>query len=57
MVLQYKLKKEKRWKDYNGKNKLELSTNRYDFRLLSSKRKKLLVDKRSYEKIQANRIL
>lgn len=51
MVLQYKLKKEKRWKKYPGKDKLKLSVSKYDFRLLSSDKKKILVDKASYGKV------
>lgn len=51
MVLQYKLKKEQRWKKYLGKDKLEFSVGKYDFRLLSEDKKKILVDKGSYEKV------
>ncbi|MEK6935639.1 MAG: hypothetical protein AABW67_02545 [Nanoarchaeota archaeon] len=51
MVLQYKLKKEIRWKKYLGKSKLKSSTSRYDFRLLSEDKKKVLVDKGNYEKV------
>ncbi len=51
MVLQYKLKRETRWKKYPGKSKLKLPVNKYDFRLLSSDKKKLLVDKTSYTKV------
>lgn len=51
MVLQYKLKSEKRWKDYKGKDKLEFSVKKYDFRLLSENKKKILAEKGSYEKI------
>jgi hypothetical protein len=51
MVLQYKLKKEKRWKKYPGKDKLELSVNKYDFRLLNSSKTKVLVKKTSYNKV------
>jgi len=51
MVLQYKLKSEKRWKDYPGKNKIKHPVNKYDFRLLSEDRKKILVDKGSYERV------
>jgi len=51
MVLQYKLKKEIRWKKYPGKSKLKLSTSKYDFRLLSEDKKKILVNKGSYEKV------
>jgi len=51
MVLQYKLKKEKRWKKYPGKNKLKLPVSRYDFRLLSSDKSRVLVEKASYTKV------
>jgi len=51
MVLQYKLKSEKRWKKYPGKKKLKLSVAKYDFRLLSSDKSKVLVDKASYAKV------
>ena len=44
MVLQYKLKTEKRWKKYPGKDKLKESVGKYDFRLLTSDKKKLLVE-------------
>ena len=51
MVLQYKLKKEKRWKKYQGKDKLEFPVSKYDFRLLNSSKTKILVDKASYAKV------
>ncbi|MEK6937780.1 MAG: hypothetical protein AABX04_01920 [Nanoarchaeota archaeon] len=51
MVLQYKLKSQIRWKDYPGKDKLKFSPTRYDFRLLSENRKKILIEKGSYEKV------
>lgn len=51
MVLQYKLKNETRWKDYKGKNKLKYSVSKYDFRLLSKDRKKILVNKSNYTKV------
>ncbi len=51
MVLQYKLKTEKRWKKYPGKSKLKLPVSKYDFRLLSSDKSKVLVDKASYTKV------
>ena len=44
MVLQYKLKTEKRWKDYPGKGKMKVPINKCDFRLLTSDRKKLLAE-------------
>jgi hypothetical protein len=51
MVLQYKLKTSTRWKDYPGKSKLRFGVGKYDFRLLSENRKKILVDKGSYTKV------
>ena len=51
MVLQYKLKKEARWKDYKGKGKLKYKVGKYDFRLLSENRKKILVKKGNYKKV------
>lgn len=51
MVLQYKLKKEKRWKKYPGKDKIEGSVSDYDFRLLSEDKKRVLVEKGSYAKV------
>jgi len=51
MVLQYKLKTEKRWKDYPGKNKLEYPVNKCDFRLLDKDKKKILADKGSYQNV------
>ena len=50
MVLQYKLKTEKRWKKYPGKDKLKESVSKYDFRLLTSDKKKLLVEG-NYKKV------
>jgi len=51
MVLQYKLKSEKRWKKYPGKAKLKLPISKYDFRLLNSTKTKVLVEKGSYAKV------
>jgi len=51
MVLQYKLKTSNKWKDYKGKDKLKLGVSKYDFRLLSSNRKKILVEKGTYTKV------
>ena len=51
MVLQYKLKKEKRWKNYPGKSKIELPVSKYDFRLLSEDKKRVLVEKTNYDKV------
>ena len=51
MVLQYKLKGETRWKKYPGKDKIEGSVAKYDFRLLNEAQTKVLVDKGSYDKV------
>ena len=51
MVLQYKLKTEKRWKKYPGKDKIKVSVTKCDFRLLSENKSKILVDKGSYTKV------
>ena len=51
MVLQYKLKSDKRWKKYPGKDKLEFGVSKYDFRLLSSDKTKLLAGPGSYTKV------
>ncbi|MEK6847846.1 MAG: hypothetical protein AABX50_01845 [Nanoarchaeota archaeon] len=51
MVLQYKLKRETRWKKYPGKNKIKGPVNRYDFRLLNEAKTKVLVDRGPYNKI------
>ena len=51
MVLQYKLKSETRWKKYPGKNKLKYPVSKYDFRLLSKDKSKVLVKKGSYSKV------
>lgn len=51
MVLQYKLKSKKRWNDYPGKDKLEFSTDKYDFRLLNEAKTKVLVEKNNYENV------
>ncbi len=51
MVLQYRLKTEKRWKDYPGKEKLTKKIDNCEFRLLSEDRKKILAEKGPYEKI------
>ena len=51
MVLQYKLKTEKRWKKYPGKDKLKVSVSKCDFRLLSEDKSKVLVDKGDYNKV------
>ena len=51
MVLQYKLKTEKRWKKYPGKDKIKNSVSKCDFRLLNETKTKVLVDKGSYNKV------
>jgi len=51
MVLQYKKKSSIRWKDYPGKSKIEGSVGGCYFRLLSENRKKVLVEKGSYDKV------
>lgn len=51
MVLQYKLKSEKRWKKYPGKEKMKIAVSKCDFRLLNEAKTKILVPKGSYEKI------
>jgi hypothetical protein len=48
MVLQYKLKKETRWKKYPGKDKIQGSVSQYDFRLLNEAQTKVLVPKGGY---------
>jgi len=51
MVLQYKLKTGGRWTDYKGKDKLKNSVSKYNFRLLSSTKKKVLAKPGSYTKV------
>jgi len=51
MVLQYKLKTEKRWKKYPGKDKLKEPVSKCDFRLLNENKTKVLVEKGSYNKV------
>jgi len=50
MVLQYKLKTEKRWKKYPGKDKLKHPVGKCDFRLLNESKTKTLA-KGSYNKV------
>ena len=53
MVLQYKLKIQKRWKDYPGKDKLEklkISISKCDFRLLTENKEKVLSEG-NYKKV------
>lgn len=42
MVLQYKPKSEKRWRKYSGKDKLKGVVSKFNFRLLSEDKKKVL---------------
>jgi hypothetical protein len=51
MVLQYKLKTEKRWKKYPGKDKLKYPVSKCDFRLLNEAKTKVLVEKGNYNKV------
>ncbi len=51
MVLQYKPKKSARWKKYPGKDKIEGSVSKYDFRLLNEAKTKVLVPKGPYSKV------
>lgn len=51
MVLQYKLKKESRWKKYPGKEKIKLPVSKYDFRLLNESKTKVLVPPGNYKKV------
>jgi len=51
MVLQYKLKTEKRWKKYPGKAKLKVPVKKCDFRLLNENKTKILVPKGNYTKV------
>ena len=48
MVLQYKLKSEKKWKDYPGKSKMKVPLSKCDFRLLNKNKTKILAEKGSY---------
>jgi len=51
MVLQYKLKKEVKWKKYPGKEKLKFPVSKYNFRLLNEKKTKVLVPAGNYKKV------
>jgi hypothetical protein len=51
MVMQYKEKSATRWKDYPGKDKIEGEPSKYDFRLMSKDKTKVLVGKGNYEKV------
>lgn len=50
MVLQYKLKTEKRWKKYLGKDKMKVPFSNCDFRLLSENKQKIL-EEGNYPKV------
>lgn len=49
--MQYKLKGTSRWKKYPGKDKIEGSVSKYDFRLLNASKTKVLVPTGSYAKV------
>lgn len=51
MVLQYKLRGEKKWKKYPGKDKLKYSVAKYDFRLLNEAKTKVLAGPGQYNKV------
>jgi hypothetical protein len=51
MVLQYKSKSAKKWKDYPGKDKIKGDVHDYDFRLLNKDKTKILKEKASYEEV------
>jgi hypothetical protein len=51
MVLQYKLKKDSRWRKYPGKDKLKQPVSKYDFRLLNEAKTRVLVPKSNYAKV------
>lgn len=50
MVLQYKSKKESRWKKYPGKDKVKGSMSKYNFRLLNEAKTKTLAQG-NYQKV------
>ena len=50
MVFQYKLKKEKRWRKYPGKDKMKHPVSKCDFRLLNESKTKTLA-KGNYSKV------
>ncbi len=50
MVFQYKLKKDKRWKKYPGKDKMKEPFGKCDFRLLNEAKTKTLAEG-SYVKV------
>ncbi len=50
MVMQYKSKKSRSWRKYNGKDRLQKPISNYEFRLLSENKDKVLV-KGSYNKV------
>jgi len=51
MVLQYKLKSERRWKNYKGKDKLQKGVGDYEFRLLNEKKTRVLAGPGSYTSV------
>jgi hypothetical protein len=50
MVLQYKLKTEKRWRKYPGKDKMKHPVSKCDFRLLNESKTKVLA-KGNYSRV------
>jgi hypothetical protein len=50
MVLQYRIKRQKRWKKYPGKDKIKVSLSKLDFRLLTEDKKRVLSEG-SYSKV------
>lgn len=50
MVLQYKLKNEKRWEKYPGKDKIKHPVSKCNFRLLNEKKTKVLAEG-NYQKV------
>jgi hypothetical protein len=51
MVMQYKPKSGGSWRKYPGKDKIEGSVSKYDFRLLNASQTKVLVPSGSYAKV------
>lgn len=50
MVLQYKSKKDKKWKKYPGKDKVKGAMSKYNFRLLNEAKTKTLAQG-NYQKV------
>ncbi|MFH1801247.1 MAG: hypothetical protein ABH804_00200 [archaeon] len=51
MVLQYKPKSGRRWRDYPEKDKLKNSVSKYNFKILNESKTKILAEKGSYDKV------